>query len=129
MSEDIYYLGKLNKEIYSCVTSDLKSDDVVITKKQVEHISERHPGDFEKYHKYLELIIESPDYILEANKPKTAFVLKRIEEDGKYFELILRLKTSDDPDEYQNSVITFLKVEEKRYNRYLRTKKILYKAE
>ncbi len=35
----------------------------------------------------------------------------------------------ENPQDYKNSVITFLKVEEKRYKRYLRTKKILYKSE
>ena len=42
----------------------------------------------------------------------TAFVLKHIEDNGKNYQLILRLKTSQDPKEYKNSIITFLKVEE-----------------
>ena len=79
--------------------------------------------------KYVNEILESPDYILEANKPNTAFILKHICDNGKNYQLILRLKTSQDPIGYKNSVITFLKVDDKRYNRYLRTKKILYKNE
>ena len=78
---------------------------------------------------YVNEILESPDYILEANKPNTAFILKHICDNGKNYQLILRLKTSQDPIGYKNSVITFLKVDDKRYNRYLRTKKILYKNE
>ncbi len=129
VDEDVHYIGKINKEIYKCVTDDIQSDDVIITDKQIEHIIERHPNDFERYCEYIKEIIQSPDYILEANRPNTALVLKHIEENSKNYELILRLKTSNDPKEYKNSVITFLKVEEKRYNRYLRTKKILYKCE
>lgn len=87
------------------------------------------PYDYERYFKYVNEILESPDYILEANKPNTAFILKHICDNGKNYQLILRLKTSQDPIGYKNSVITFLKVDDKRYNRYLRTKKILYKNE
>ena len=43
--------------------------------------------------------------------------------------MILRLKTSDEPVDYKNSILTFLKIDEKRFHRYLRTKKILYKSE
>ena len=122
-------IGKLNKEIYYCITDDITTDEVVITDNQILHIKEKHPNDYERYYKYLSEIIINPDYILEANRPHTALVLKHIEENGKRYQLILRLHTSDDPKDYKNSVITFLKISEKRYNRYLRTKKILYKSE
>ena len=125
----VHYIGKLDKNIYKCVTEDIRTEDVIITDTQVKHIKEHHPNDYERYFKYASEIIKSPDYILEANKPNTAFLLKHINENNKNYQLILRLKTSQDPIEYKNSVITFLKVEEKRYERYLRTKKILYKSE
>lgn len=126
---NVRYIGKIDKELYSCVTVDIKTEDVVITDAQIQHVKDRHPSDYERYFKYAEDILKNPDYILEANKPNTAFILKHIEDNGKNFEMILRLKTSNDPENYKNSVITFLKVEEKRYRRYLRTKKILYKSE
>lgn len=74
-------------------------------------------------------IVETPDYILEANKANTAFLLKEFIEDNERFQLILRHAVEGDNPGYKNSVITFLKVEEKRYMRYLRTKKVLYKSE
>lgn len=126
---DVHFVGKIDIEKYRCVTEDIQTDEVIITEKQIEHIKERHPNDYERYFNYAKEIIENPDYILEANKPNTAFVLKHIEDNGKNYQLILRLKTSQDPKDYLNSIITFLKVEEKRYNRYLRTKKTLYKSE
>ncbi len=129
VEKDVHYIGKIDRDIYKCVTDDLQSDDVIITEKQVEHIKQHHPNDYERYFKYAESIIADPDYILEANRPDTAFLLKHIKENNKNYEIILRLKTSKDPAEYKNSIITFLKVEEKRYQRYLRTKKILYKKE
>ena len=117
----------LDIEKYKCVAPSITTSEVVITDERIQHIKDRHPNDFEQFSKYIREIVWSPDYILEANKPNTAFLLKRIA-DGQ-FQLILRLATSGDKDGYKNSIITFLKVEEKRYFRYLRTKKILYKFE
>lgn len=125
----MHYIGKIDIEKYKCVTEDIQTDEVIITDPQILHIQERHPNDYERYFCYIREILEKPDYILEANKPNTAFILKHISDNGKKFQIILRLKTSSDPENYKNSVITFLKVEEKRYNRYLRTKKILYNSE
>ncbi len=125
----MHYIGKLDRKIYKCITEDITTDEVIITDTQIQHIKERHPNYFERYFKHAEEVIKAPDYIIEANKPNTAFILKHIEDNGKNYEVILRLKTSEDPKDYKNSIITFLKVEEKRYNRYIRTKKILYKSE
>lgn len=127
--DDVHKIGKINIDIYKCVTEDITTDEVIITEKQIQHIKERHPNDYEMYFNYAKEIVENPDYVLQANKPYTAFILKHIVENGKNYQIILRLKTSDDPNGYKNSIITFLKVSDKRYNRYLRTKKILYKAE
>ena len=125
----MHIIGKIDIEIYRCVTADIQTSDVIITQQQIEHIQERHPNDYERYFKYVNEILESPDYILEANKPNTAFILKHICDNGKNYQLILRLNKSQYPIGYKNSVITFIKVYDKRYNRYLRTKKILYKNE
>jgi apolipoprotein N-acyltransferase len=122
-------IGKLNIELYRVVSQNIKTDEVIITDERIQHIQERHPNDFERYSKYMKDIVSDPQYILEANKPNTAFLLKEYEEAGERFQLILRLAVEGDTPGYKNSIITFLKVEEKRYKRYLRTKKILYKFE
>lgn len=125
----VHHIGQIDTEKYRVITEDIRTDEVVITDERIQHIKKRHPRDFERYKNYLSQIVEAPDYILEANKPNTAFVLKAFEDAGERFQLILRLATNADNPEYKNSVITFLRVEEKRYKRYLRTKKILYKSE
>lgn len=122
-------IGKIDIEKYRVVSEHIRTDEVVITDERIRHISERHPNDFERYAQYIAEIVESPDYILEANKPNTAFLLKEFIQNNERFQLILRLAVEGDNPDYKNSVITFLKVEEKRYKRYLRTKKILYKSE
>ena len=122
-------IGRIDIEIYRCVSCNIDVDEVIITDERIQHIKDRHPNDYEQYMQYMAEIIETPDYILESSKPNTAFILKTIENEGEKFELIVRLHTCTDNPEYKNSVITFLRVESKRYQRYLRTKRILYKRE
>lgn len=122
-------IGKIDIQKYSVVSPNIRTDEVVITDERIRHIKERHPNDFERYSGYITRIVETPDYILEANRPNTALLLKEFSEANERFQLILRLAVEGDAPGYKNSVITFLKVEEKRYKRYLRTKKILYKSE
>ena len=123
----MYYIGKINLKIYCCVTDNISNDDVVLSDTQKKHIQEHHPGDYEKFSKYLRDILSEPDYILESKKPFTAIVLKEIITDNKKFKVILRLQTSHDPKGYMNSVITFQQVEGKRYRRYIKNGKILYR--
>ena len=64
----MHLVGRINRNIYECVTRNIITDEVIITEERIEHIKERHPTDFERYNKYLEEIIGNPDYIIEANK-------------------------------------------------------------
>ena len=60
------------------ITDDIVTEDVIITDNQIKHIRERHPNDYERFAEYFSEIIADPDYILEANRSNTAFVLKQI---------------------------------------------------
>lgn len=127
---DVHYIGKIDRDIYSCITSDIVTDEVIITDERIGHIKDRHPNDFERYCQCLAEIIRDPDYIIEANKPHSAMILKMfIDEEKRPFKTILRLKTSGDSPQFKNSVITFMKINESEWNRLLRNKKILYKKE
>lgn len=124
----MHFVGKIDKKIYSCVTSDIITDEVIITDERIGHIKTRHPNDYELYYEYLRAIIESPDFIIEANKPNTALVLKEIEASNeKFFKTILRIVTSTDTPDIKNSIITFMKINDKEWNRLLRNKNILYR--
>ena len=120
------FVCRLDRELYSVVTKDIASDDVIITDKQIEHIKERHPNDFELFASFFAEMIRDPDYILAANKPNTAMILKEVVLDGRKLKLILRLKTSADPAEYKSSIITFQHIREKEWQRVIRNMKILY---
>ena len=125
----MYLVGKIDIEIYNCITKDITTDEVIITDKQIDHIKNRHPNDYELFNKYFEKIVEQPDYIIEANKPFTALILKEIQIDNKKFKTVVRLATSNDTPSYKNSIITFLKIDDREWNRILKNKKILYKSE
>lgn len=125
----VYSVCSIDKEIYKVVTPDIRTDEVVITDRQIQHIKERHPDDYERFVSYFSEILTEPDYILEANKPCTAVVLKEIYVENEKVKLILRLQTPADPEGFKNSIITFMKIDNKDWNRLLRNKKILYKKD
>lgn len=126
----VHPVGKIDKEVYKCITEDIVTDEVIITDERIGHIKERHPNDYEKYCEYLKLIVEEPDYIVETKKPNTALILKEIKESNeRQFKTVLRLTTSTDNPGFKNSIITFMKINEKEWNRLLRNKLILYKKE
>lgn len=82
-----------------------------------------------RFYSYIPEIISNPDYIIEANKPNTAVVLKEIEERGEKFKLVLRIKVQGDPEEYKNSIMTFWHIGETTWRKTLKNKTILYKKE
>lgn len=75
-------------------------------------------------------IVEHPDYLIETNKSNTVLVLKEIiAVNNKVFKVVVRLNTSTDNPQYKNSIITFMKINEKEWKRLLKNKTILYKRE
>lgn len=126
----MHIVGRIDRKIYECITDDITTDEVIITEERIQHIVERHPNDYEQYYAYLKTVVEDPDYIIEANKPNTALILKEIiESDERQFKTILRLKTSKDNKVFKNSIITFMKINENEWSRLIRNKRILYKRE
>ena len=109
----MHLIGKLDKEIYKCVTEDIVTDEVIITDNQIGHIRERHPNDYKRFAQYFSEIVSAPDYIIETNKPYTALILKEIQAGNEVFKTVVRLATSRDDPSYKNSIITFMKIAKK----------------
>ena len=124
---DVDYICRLDKNIYSCVSKSIVSDVVILNPERVSHIQGHHPEDYERYGQYIQSMIEQPDYILETDRENTAFILKEFIENERQFRLILRLHTATDDPSFKNSVITFQYIRRKEYQRLIRNKKILYK--
>lgn len=129
VNPDVNYICDLNPEIYKAAVPTITTEHVIITDKQLEHIRKRHPDISATVMEQLTEIIHAPDYIIETDMPYTANILKHLEINGKGYQLVLRIRTDSDPEEFQNSVITFMSVNEKRYRQYLRNRKILYSRE
>lgn len=120
---------KIDIEIYRCVTPFIKTSEVVLTEERVSHIREHHPNDFERYSKYIVDMIKRPQYILDDLVPNTAVIVQEFQEAGECFRLVLKIAVAEDWEDKKNSVITFMKISEKKFRKYLRNKKILYKSE
>lgn len=129
VKQDVNFICDLDPEIYGRIGPSIQTLHVIVTDKQLEHIKERHPDISETVMERLAEVILSPDYIIETEMPNTANILKRLEFNGKNYQLVLRIRTECDPQEFQNSIITFMSVNEKRYRQYLRNRKILYNHE
>lgn len=125
----MYIVGILNLGIYKCVSENIITDEVIITDERIKHIMERHPNDYERYCLFLKDIISEPDYIIETNKPNSALILKEFDDGKEKFKTIVRLITSCDNIEYKNSIITFMKINSREWDRLIRNKHILYKKE
>lgn len=122
-------VGKINIGMYQCVTSDIATDEVIITDERIEHIQERHPDDYERFFSYIPEIISDPDYIIESGKPHTAVLLKEFVAKNEKFKLILRLKVESDPKGYSNSVLSFWHIGDTTWKKTIKNKNILYKRE
>lgn len=122
-------IGKIDIQKYTVVSPNIRTDEVVITDERIAHIKERHPNDFEKYSRYISIMLENPQYILADPVPDTAVIIQEFSEGNEHFRLILKLAVTESAAGKKNSIITFLKISEKKFRKYLRNKKILYKSE
>ncbi|MCM1480733.1 MAG: PBECR2 nuclease fold domain-containing protein, partial [Muribaculaceae bacterium] len=109
-------IGKIDIEKYRCVSDNIITDEVIITENQISHIKEHHPNDYEQFSQYLGEIVADPDYIIEGNRPDSALILKEICQNGKLFKTVLKIATVSENPNYQNSIITFMKIDEKEWN-------------
>lgn len=124
---EVHTIGKIDRAIYSCITKDIVTDEVIITDERIHHIIKRRGKEFyEKYSKYFSEIIHDPDYIF-PDKQNTALVCKRIAIEEKNINIALRLITSNDPQGYKNSIITVVGESDKRFAQRLRNNEALYK--
>ena len=63
----MHTIGRINKSIYSCITEDIVTDEVIITDNQLQHILDRQPEVYKEVTDYLNDIISAPDFIIKDN--------------------------------------------------------------
>ena len=126
---DVHSVGRIDRNMYKCITEDIVTDEVVITDNQIQHILDRHPEAYEKVICSFNDALHNPDFIIQDKHINTGLIIKRIEENEKHMQMVLRVCTSDDPKGYKNSIISCWSISDKRLQNYLRNKKILYRKE
>lgn len=125
----VHSVGKIDKDIYKCITEDIVTDEVIITDERIRHIIDRRGKEFyEKYGDKFISILQDPDFIFQ-DKKNTALVCKEFAVDDKYINIALRLVVSTDNPEYKNSIITAVGESTKRFRQRLRNNEPLYKKE
>lgn len=106
--------------------ADKMGSEVILTNERLNHIAERHPGDYEKYGQHIEDMLDDPDYIVEDDRHSdTAIILKTY--DGETLRITLKL--TPEQQGRMNSILTFQRIREKELKRLLRNKRIIYKIE
>ncbi|MCM1253958.1 MAG: PBECR2 nuclease fold domain-containing protein [Clostridium sp.] len=123
----MHLVGKIDKDIYKCITDNIVTDEVIITDERIAHIKERHPKDYKTVIQYMKKALQRPDYILKDERINTGLIIKSIQQD--HVQVVLRIHTSKDEMGYKNSIISCWKISERRLQNYLRNKEILYKKE
>lgn len=125
-------IGKIDINKYqNAVSGDIRSEALVLTDNQKEHIIKRRGQEFfEKYSRYFADIAKDPDYIFKDDAHEnTALASKTINEEGKNIHLVIRIAVVGDEEGLENSVITAILEGDKRYKQRLRNKSPLYKKE
>jgi hypothetical protein len=124
---NVQFVGKIDREKFKEVSPDITTDEVIITDERIQHIKDGHPGDFEKLLPHLSEILENPDYILASTRNYTGEVLKDMGvEKGK---IILRVHVPTDPEDFKNSILTGMVIDDRTWKRLVKNKKVLYKRE
>ena len=122
----VQYIGKLDKNKLGKYADKVITDEVIMTNERIEHTNKRHPGDYDKYIKYVPDIIKNPDYILEdIDNVDTILVLKSIKEKGKNIQVVVKLQTNKE-EAKSNSILTFWHIRDRNYRGTIKNNEIIY---
>lgn len=127
MEENIK-IGTIKIERFKEISSNIITDEVILTPERLEHILKRHKEDWELYFDKMSDIIIEPDYILKDSKNKeTAMVIKHI--DNTNVNIIIRLAVVNDDIHCKNSIMTLYRIRDKNLKKLIEKNKIVYKKE
>lgn len=73
---DVIDLGTIDVDIYKCIAEEIDTDRVIVSEKQLEHISEHHPDAYSETLIQLKSTLQDPDYIfLDERREFTGLVV------------------------------------------------------
>ena len=65
----MHTVGKIDTEIYKCITEDIVTDEVIITNERIQHIIDRRGKEFyEMYGDKFIRILQDPNFIFQDKK-------------------------------------------------------------
>ena len=127
MELKIYEAGKIDIQLFHLICSDITTDEVIITQERIDHIEDHHPGDYQKYGKYIPEMLAFPDAVLRDKHAYTAILIKKFIIENHALRLTLRLHTVNDIYGRKNSILSFQYIRESEYRRLLKQKSCVYK--
>lgn len=126
-------VGVIDIEKYRGLTDHIRGDQVVLTEERKKHIVERRgESEFEALRPYFSETLRDPDYIFrdkDEKRANTALICKKIKQDGRYVNVVLRLAVETDAEHFQHSVITAMFRGEKSMRRTKRTHELIYEKD
>ncbi len=123
-----HFVGKINRAMFLKISREITTEEVIITEERIEH-SNKHQNAYDKYGGYIGSVLSDPDFIFLDSHPNTAILIREIHVDDTNLQIVLRLHVPSDESGYQNSVISFWNIGQKRKENYRKNKKIIYKRE
>ena len=116
---------------YRGISPCIRSGAVVLTDNQREHIIARRGQLFyDCYSPFFRETAEDPDYIFrDKAHENTAIASKTISTGEKHINLVIRLAVAGDREGLENSIITAIVENDRRYRQRVRNNFALYKKE
>ena len=127
----MFKIADIDISKYAAIAPNIRSSALILTDNQIEHIIKRRGQEFfDTYSCCFQEIAEDPDYIFRDDKhPNTAIACKTLTVAEKHVHLVIRLAVETDDTGMENSIITALYENDKRYAQRLRNNIPLYKRE
>lgn len=139
ISQDTYNAGsmlveqiaKIDKNRVRKITESIDTERVVLLRERIEHIQQKHPGDYEAFGQYLQDVIQSPDFIMRDKKhPYTGIYVKYHHNADTGLRATIRYHVDGEIEGYANSVLTYQHIRDQEYRRLEKKEElIVYKAE
>lgn len=88
-------LGKLNARVIDLLDIDaMVNAPILIGDTNIQHMRNKHPMDYIKYHNQIENILSHPDYIRKNEKDGSIEYVKEFEIEGEFVKVAIRVSHS-----------------------------------
>lgn len=85
-------VGVLTRRAIELLELDLKEgQDILLGESNIAHMISRHPEDYVRYHEYIPLILEQPDYLAVNAKDSSIEYVKEFVVDGAFVKVAVRV--------------------------------------